>query len=190
MSEQLGLWDNGQNRPEIGAGAAELRAMLAREMRYLLAIETKSGRGSKVSPAGLVHSLGVCLIEDQIMARGKAKVSDGVGQGGLPRFVDVKLTAEDRAGFLNWLKDQHDVVEHIQDFANHGYRVGVSWSGEHQSYTASLTCRDAGSVNEGCCMTSFAGTLEIALWLMVYKHVVMTSGVWVSAKDREVGDFG
>lgn len=190
MSEQLRLWDNRANLPEYGEGEQNLRAMLAREMRYLLAISTNtSGRG-RIAPAGVVHSLGVCLVEDGNMARGAKKLRDESKNVGMPRFVDVKLTAEQRGDFLDWPERKGDLVVLLQDLADDGYRVGVSWSGEHQSYTVSLTGRADDSPNKGLCMTSFAGKLDVAIWLALFKHRVVTRGRWIESALNEEEDFG
>lgn len=158
--------------------AEAIRASIAREMRYLLARSNEAGRGGYLSPAGLAHSLGVCLIEDWNMSRGKGKAGQGRAATNLPTFVDIKLTEEERENFLTALEDGLDAVKCLQTFADTGYRVGVAWSGEHQSYTVSVTCRDEESPNNGLCMTSFAGKLERAVLLAWFKHEVVCRGDW------------
>lgn len=190
MSGQLGLWDDGQLPPDNGLAEAQKRAGLAREIRYLLAISTEAGRRGSVSHAGLAHSLGVCLIEDFNMARGgkSAKTTDKTGN--MPRFVDVRLTPEQREEFLS-VKDRYgDSARFLQSLADDGYRVGVSWSGEHSAYTVSVTCRDPRSPNNGLCMTSFAGDLITAIALAVYKHVIVAEEVWSTAGSGPSEDFG
>lgn len=190
MSTQLGLWGTGLDDAETSAAAEVFRARLGREIAYLLTISHQAGRVGYVSPSGLVHSLGVCLIEDWHMSRGKGKQGEMRAGGGMPRFVDVKLSQEDRKAFLEWHGKQTGLVTHLQCLADDGYRVGVSWSGEHQSYTVSLTGRAEGSANNGLCMTSFAGSLEMALWLALFKHIVVTDGKWDAAGLTDSGDFG
>lgn len=190
MSAQLGLWDDGQGLSDNGLGHAQKRAGLAREIRYLLTISTETGRRGAVSPTGLVHSLGVCLIEDYNMARGGKLGKEKDAPGGLPRFVDVKLTPEQRAEFVAVKERYADSTRWLQDLADDGYRVGVSWSGEHSSYTVSLTCRDARSPNNGMCMTSFAGDLVTAIALAVYKHFVVTEERWSQVVPAGSEDFG
>lgn len=184
MSDQLGFWNIGVGGSDNRPTADAIRASIARELRYLLTISHDASKPFHVGHAGVAHSIGVCLIEDYNMARGKGKSEAGAAGNALPRFVDVKLTAEDRKAFLSWKDRGSDVVPVLQGLADTGYRVGVSWSGEQQAYTVSLTCRDAESVNSGLCMTSFAKTLETAIWLAVYKHDVVTEGSWVD------GTFG
>lgn len=184
------LEDDGLDASDYGSGLAQKRAALHREMRYLLTISTQTGRGGQVSPAGLAHSLGVCLIEEWNMARGAKKQVEDTKQGGMPRFVDVKLTAEQKQEFMA-VKDRYaDSVRWLQDLVDDGYRVGVTWSGEHQSYTLSLTCRDAKSPNYNLCMTSFAGDLVTVIALAVYKHCVVTEETWLSGIDSPAEAFG
>ena len=191
MSVQAGyLEDRGPDAPDNGSGLAQRRAALHREMRYLLTISTEAGGAGRVAPAGLAHSLGVCLIEDWNMSRGKGKAVGTASTNAMPRFVDVKLTAEQKADFLSVKERYADSVRWLQDFADDGYRVGVTWSGEHQSYTVSLTCRDEKSPNNGLCMTSFAGDLVTAIALAVYKHCVVTDEQWLSGADSGTEAFG
>lgn len=124
------------------------------------------------------------------MARG-AKTTKQSAQGtAMPRFVDVKLTAEQREEFGGWGQRSGDLVAFLQALADEGYRVGVSWSGEQQAYTVSLTGRSDDNPNKGLCMTSFARTLQTALWLALYKHIVVTDGHWMESAFGSDEDFG
>jgi hypothetical protein len=184
------LWRDGLPYPDTGAGRQSLRASIAREIRYLLAISEDAGKPNQIGHAGVAHSLGVCLIEDSNMARGKGSGKPVQSASVMPRFVDVKLTAEDRAGFQRWAERDGDLVAFLQSMADDGYRVGVSWSGEQQAYTVSLTCRDEGNPNHGLCMTSFAKTLSTALWLALYKHIAVTEGKWIEGTFGGGEEFG
>lgn len=190
MSVQLGLPGfeglSSQERPTVEA----VRASIGGELRYLLARSIETSRGFGLSPAGLAHSVGVCLIEDFNMSRGKGKQSEGRGNSGLPTFVDVKLSAEEKEAFVAWSRDDVDPVRCLQAFADEGYRVGVSWSGEHQAYTVSVTCRDSDSANSGLCMTSFGRVLPTAVVLAWYKHEVITGRAWRAFEPDLSESFG
>lgn len=190
MSVQQDMWHDGQNPSDNGVGKRNHRAMLAREMRYLLTISTDARRAGYLSPSGVAHSIGVCLIEDWIMARGARKESTKDSGTSLPHFVDVKLDAEGRRGFLDWLPTAEDPVAYLQRFADDGYRVGLTWSGAHQSYTLSVTCRDSESPNNGLCMTSFAKTPAQAVALAWYKHTHVCDGVWGDYDTPPTETFG
>lgn len=124
------------------------------------------------------------------MSRGKTKQAPGAPGNQLPRFIDVPLPGERRGEFIAWMKAQGDVVRALQDLADDGYRVGVSYSGKQSAYTVSVTCRAEGDPNEGLCMTSFAALLPTAIWLAVYKHTVVTGGVWSAGESANSEEFG
>jgi hypothetical protein len=190
MSEdQLSFWSTG-NGGENTAGAKTIRASIAREIQYLLTISTETGGRGHISPAGLAHSLGVCILEDWLMARGKGRTFDAKVASAMPRFVDVKLSEDERKAFQAKRVDVVDASQALQSFADNGYRVGISWSGEQQAYTVSVTCRDADSPNNGLCMTSFSKTLIQAVNLAWYKHVDVCRGIWPGGADKPMEDFG
>lgn len=170
--------------------ADAIRASIARELRFLFASSRETGSGFRMTPAGLVHSVGVCILEDYQLSRGKGKGQNPGKSAAMPTFVDVKLTEADRENFLSSLGDSLDAVRVLQSFADDGYRVGVSWSGEHQSYTVSVTCRDEESGNNGLCMTSFAGSLERGILLAWYKHDVICKRVWTDRIPPREETFG
>jgi len=89
---QQTLW--GPDDAENSAGTGIVRDSLHREMRYLLTISSGQASLGRLSPAGLAYSLGVCFIEEWLMARGKNGAKAEEGRAGLPHFVDVHLTLE------------------------------------------------------------------------------------------------
>jgi len=125
-----------------------------------------------------------------IMARGAKKVAQEAARSGLPRFVDVKLDQQQKKDFAARKQTSEALVTQLQDLCDQGYRVGVTWSGEQQTYTVSLTCRDEESPNNGCCMTSFAGQLDRALSLALFKHYVVCEEVWSVGGSIDSDDFG
>jgi len=175
-----------ENRPTADA----IRASIAREMLYLLTISRDAGKPYTIREAGVVHSLGVCVIEDWNMARGKSVGKGEKAGGNLPTFIDVKLDEGQREDFLAWLGDDLDAVKCLQSFADSGYRVGLAWSGEHQTYTASVTCRDEDSPNNGLCMTSFSRGLTQAILLAWYKHDVICNRQWKAFEPKPTEVFG
>jgi len=180
----------GEGGPQVWPGAPEPRAAVHRSLVNMLTVSTESGRGCGLSPAGLVHSVGVSLLEMAIMARGARKTAEAVAAGGMPRFVDIKLSPEEKVAFVAWACTPQEIVTFLQDLCDDGYRVGCNWSSETQAYTVSLTCRNEGSPNNGLCMTSFAKELHTAIELAVYKHTVVTEERWIPKEIGGMGDFG
>lgn len=165
-------------------------AAIRNTARGLLTSNTKTSVALRTGHAGLAHMFGVCMLELSIMARGKGKQEDTSKVLGMPKFVDFRLSAQQKADFLAWTCDAAEAVAGLQRLCDSGYRVGCTWAGEQQAYTVSLTCRDSGSPNNGYCMTSYAGDLLTAVTLALYKHEVATGGVWVTEAVRDVADFG
>lgn len=188
MGERRGT--SGPDTGDNADGMARKRATFLRSFRGLLTIGTQQAGSLRTPPAALVHMVGVYLLEMETMARGgKNGTKEPVGNG-LPKFVDIRLTPEQKVEFLTQMLSAAEAVQALQSLSDDGYRVGVSWSGEHQTYTVSLTARDPGNVNFGYCMTSFAGDILKAISLAVYKHVIVTGEKWVPDALRDAGDFG
>jgi len=171
-------------------GPAQKSAAIRNTVRGLLTSSTETVGGARTTPNGFAHMFGVCMLEMDIMARGQKPQTDSKPNSSMPRFVDVKLNQSQREAFLEWNLSIEELVKALETLPFDGYRVGLAWSGEQQSYTASLTCRNDISPNNGMCMTSFAKTSWTALKLMLYKHWFVTGGVWVSDAEAAAGDFG
>jgi hypothetical protein len=167
-----------------------LRAAVHRSLMNMLTSSTGTSGRCGLTPVGLVHSVGVSFLEMAIMARGAKKAAEEGGRNGMPTFVDVKLTVEDKAEFLRVGFSPPGLVNGLQRLCDNGYRIGCSWSGETQAYTVSITCRDPESVNSGLCMTSFAKELPLAIGLALYKHEVLTEGNWLGAAGPGSESFG
>jgi len=180
----------GRFPPDNGLGRAIKSAGIARSMVWCLTSSTQTRQQGYVPPAGLCHTFAVCCLELELMTRGIKKGSAAEDRGGLPRFVDVKLSHEERVAFSTRAYSAEELVTGLQRLTDAGYRVGCSWSGDTQSYTVSLTCRDSGSPNHGQCMTSFARTLDKAVALALYKHTEVTRGVWLGEGGADSEAFG
>jgi hypothetical protein len=175
---------------EKPAGAAEKSAAILHSVWWVLTSSSEPGERGGISPAGFTHTFAVCMLELDEMARGKGLAASGDKSPALPRFVDVKLTQDDKNDFLSKRESVESMVVSLSRLCDDGYRVGCSWSGEQQAYTVSLTCRDAKSVNAGLCMTSFARDLATAVALALYKHHVLTGENWLGDAGRGSEDFG
>jgi len=190
MSEGKQLPLPGLDDSDYRAGGQSHRASLGRELLYLLTINTQARIGRDISKSGLAYSISICLLEASIVARGKGGGDNGTTAAVMPRFVDVKLTTEQRAEFADHVLSPDDCVKFLMSATDDGYRIGVTWSGEHQAYTVSMTCRNTDSPNNGQCMTSFAGNLVTAISLASYKHHIVTKELWSSAAVPPGEEFG
>lgn len=177
-------------RAKIGSGNVERSAAVHRHLVFLLTSLTDARLARYMSKSGVSHDFGVCMIEVGIMARGKKTAPEGVNGGVLPRFIDVRLSQEQRAEFKAASYTPQSLALFLEEMCASGYRVGCAYSGERGSFTVSFTCRDDQSPNHNLCMTSFAGDLLTAIALACFKHSVVTEGVWVVEGDSAGGEWG
>jgi len=143
-----------------------------------------------ISQAGLAHTFAVCMLESAEMARGAGKSGKSGNAAAMPKFVDIKLSQEEKADFVARNYDDKFLVTVLQSLCDDGYRVGCAWDAERQAYTVSLTCRNFDSPNNGLCMTSFAKNIRTAVGLAVYKHTVITVEDWLGEAGAGSEDFG
>jgi hypothetical protein len=181
---------SGLNGGENTDGAARKSAGIRNTLLWSLTCSRYASVRGQIPHTGVSHTFAVACLELEEMARGNGKPKDGEKPSGMPRFIDVPLSADDKHAFKEFLPAASDLVGWMARMCDSGYRIGSSWSGESQSYTVSLTCRDPESPNAGMCMTSFAKDLRTAVALAQFKHEVLTRGVWVSAAERDMGEFG
>lgn len=175
---------------ENAAVTAKKFEAIIRSVRWCLTSGSSPRVRGDVSETGVAHTLAVCMVELTDMARGNSKAGKAGNTATMPKFVDIKLTQEDKADFIRQNYDDKFLVTVLQSLCDDGYRVGCTWDAERQAYTVSLTCRNFESPNSGLCMTSFAKTIRTAVGLAVYKHTVITEENWLGEAGSGSEDFG
>lgn len=178
------------NGGESTVGPKEKSARIRHTIWWCVTSEHEGAEPGFMSGRALAHTFAVCMLEYEIMARGAKKDGSQGTSATMPKFIDIKLTAEDRAQFLQERLAAHELVGALTRLCDNGYRVGCQWSGETQSYTVSLTCRNPDDPNNGFCMTSFAKTLDTAVALAVFKHTVVADTDWTSVGSSSGSEFG
>lgn len=191
MSENHRKLDGGvvygpESRPGNGQGSRGT----TRSMMWCFASGSNARIRCGVSDAGIAHTFAVCMLELETMARGGGKGPGKSSASTMPKFVDIKLTQEDKADFLRQNYDDKFLVTVLQSLCDDGYRVGCVWDAERQAYVVSLTCRNSESENNGLCMTSFGKNIRTAVGLAVYKHTVLTEERWLGEAGAGSEDFG
>lgn len=190
-SAQTGrVGQGGVGNPENRVGNPQRLETLCNPLAWCLASDNNPRIRCGISNAGIAHTFAVFMVRGYEMARGGRQAAAAASTSTMPKFVDVPLSAEGRKAFLDWKWDHEMLICELQGLCDSGYRVGCSWSGESQSYTVSLTCRDSTSVNAGLCMTSFAKTLERAVALSLFKHAIVAEGNWLGVASATTEDFG
>lgn len=98
----------------------------------------------------------------------------GAHMFGKTQFVDVHLTEIHRKEFVKWMeKNINDLDTLLVTALLGGNRLSLSYDLQNSTYIGSTTCRDKGNSNDGCCMTSRHGTPEEALFLSLFKLLVI-----------------
>lgn len=105
-------------------------------------------------------------------------------------FVNYRLSAEQKEMFEVWFADnQVDIDSFIDAAVIEGNRLGLTYDNVNKVYIASLTCRDEGSPNLGCCLTARYDSPLTAIACVIYKALVcLTETNWDSV--QAANDFG
>lgn len=166
------------------------REAITRSIGWCFASSNNPRVRSGISHAGVAHTLAVCLLELDEMARGKGSSASSADKITMPKFVDIKLSVEQRNDFISQKVSDSQLIADLSALCDEGYRIGCSWSGEQQSYVVSMTCRNTASVNSGLCMSSFAKDIRTAVRLSLYKHRVVADEHWLGEGRDSSEDFG
>lgn len=105
-------------------------------------------------------------------------------------FVDVRLSAQDKEQFTSYMLQEADELNlNLADFIADDHKFSVTWDDENKCFIASATCRDEGSINHNCCISSRSQEWYEAMQLTVFKATVLLGGkAWTDAKtDKSWG---
>lgn len=126
-------------------------------------------------------------IERLTMARGK---QNGKKSSGLDAysFVRCELSSEDKKAAKIWIAENtRDMGAITHDVVAEGYKLSVSFSSDHDTFTASLTGKPD-SLNEYKTLTARHADWVVAVMTVLYKHTVMfRSKVWESEASEDDG---
>lgn len=92
-------------------------------------------------------------------------------------FVNINLDAKQRKEIKALHEnDDVDLKTLLDNLTTDGYRVGLAYNPEKDSFTCSLTGTKAAAHNEGLCCVSHAGSAPKALIVATYKHYTICQG--------------
>jgi hypothetical protein len=131
----------------------------------------------------------MCEEMDTIMARskGKAKPESDFGKY---EFVQCELNAEDKKTAKTWIEENTtELPAFMHDAVASDYKFSLSFSSEHDTFTACLTGKPDQAHNAYKILTSRHKDWISATLSCLYKHqVIFKSGVWES--DAKGDDDG
>lgn len=102
-------------------------------------------------------------------------------------FVRCELTAEDRKAAKIWIDENtaHS-GEIIHDIVASDYKFSLSFSSDHDTFTACLTGKPDNPFNAQKTLTARHKDWVVAMMTVAYKHCVMfQSTIWKSAETTE-----
>lgn len=126
-------------------------------------------------------------LENMVMAQGKKKNGQKKPLADYT-FVRCELTSEDKKAAKIWIEENMgDLGAIIHDIVASDYKMSVSFSQDHDTFTASLTGKE-GALNEYKTLTARHADWTIAVMTVAYKHSVMFgSKVWESEDSEDDG---
>jgi hypothetical protein len=105
-------------------------------------------------------------------------------------YVNVELSTGDKEGVSELASMMDDVWATIWDLVDAGYKLSVSCDATHNTYNASLTCKNPVDKNRGLTLSGRGGMIVLALASLVYKHRVLLNRDWTTHQSYSGGDRG
>lgn len=126
-------------------------------------------------------------LEDIAMARGQKNAKQKRSLEAYS-FVRCELSSEDKKAAKVWIdENMADMGPIIHDIVAEDYKLSVSFSSDHDTFTASLTGKE-GAVNEFKTLTARHKDWHVAAMTVAFKHTVMfKSKVWESEDTEDDG---
>lgn len=105
-------------------------------------------------------------------------------------FVNYVLSAADKEAFGHWDVDDHDLFLLAAGCVQSGYKMGISYNGKNDTFTATLMCTDGDSGNAGLILSAFAPDWYNAVKSLIFKHDVVLDGAWGAAQSVNENNWG
>lgn len=105
-------------------------------------------------------------------------------------FCNYVLTDADKEKYKVWDVDDHDLWDVLATCLQSGYKISTSYNAQNDTYSATLMCNDAQSVNAGYCLSAFAPDVYHALRTLIFKHTEVLEFDWQSATVKEQDKWG
>lgn len=103
-------------------------------------------------------------------------------------FVNITVSTADKNKFDAWVGTQTvELAEIMTHIITSGYKLSVSLDQNNDCYICALTGTEDQRWNSKKCMTSRADSIEEAIWLAAYKHLVICDGGdWGESNSRSI----
>jgi hypothetical protein len=106
-------------------------------------------------------------------------------------FITIKIQREDKDAYDAWCEEYgDDLLNHLSNTADAGYKLSMSYDFENGTYIVALTGKKDTPKNGGLCFTSRSKDLVDALLLTLYKHWGLANGGDWSKIATSTDDWG
>lgn len=99
-------------------------------------------------------------------------------------YHKINLTPADELAFEVWRGENKPTWGWLGILANNGYKFSVSWDSYHEGVSASLYCTESKMEWAGYTLSAWAGDVDTAVELLMFKHYAMCSERWEIAPDK------
>lgn len=96
-------------------------------------------------------------------------------------FVNVELTANQKAEAKRMLTDLPRVWDNVFGLVEEGYKMTLSYDEQRTAFNMSFTCKRRGDANQGLTLSGRGGSVEAAAVSFWYKHYVVLQMAWGEA---------
>jgi len=104
-------------------------------------------------------------------------------------YIEVRLDEEGKKEFKKWRASTEDLDSVLQKLTEGGYRLSMSYDDYNGASMCSMTTRDAQSENAGWVLVGRGSSPVSALYQVLFKHLVVTSGMWVNFRQSSRNDW-
>lgn len=95
-------------------------------------------------------------------------------------FINIELSTPQKESAKVWADKPAILDEQIFQALSAGYKLSVTYSGDQDTVTASLSCLNEKSDNYQYTLTARARTPFLAIQVLLYKHFIVSKEEWHS----------
>lgn len=103
-----------------------------------------------------------------------------------PQFINLKLDVKEKRAFDEWVEaNEADFPIYLDDAAFQGWKISARFDRNNNCYMASVTLYAPNTANHNCCVTSRAENVLTAMWMCIYKVLVLYADANLKSLGRE-----
>lgn len=122
------------------------------------------------------------------------------GKMGMPRakhtptewkgFVNIRFSTQQREAFDNWGVSDEDVWHQLIGVIESDHKFTLTYNKQNGTINAAFTGGVNSGNNSGRTLSAFAKSWDIAVRALMFKHIEIAGGDWLSAGSVDGDEFG